>query len=210
MSAIRHSLNCNETAAYSNHRRISTNETLVVVPMLTFQRKRPPGYGGRSPIAFVHCVTSCSATAKQCLEKLAETLNGPNGAAMPLSVMAKLLTAAVDVDRLAIGLTTERTADGTSPSRPNSASPQDSAFRFHDLRHTCITKLAESQASDMTIMAIAGHVSKRMLGTLQPHPDGRQARSFRRNRAGIETGSFWGRFATEYAPTPRCRFRCFG
>lgn len=35
--------------------------------------------------------------------------------------------------------------------------------RFHDLRVTCITKLAESQASDMTIMAIAGHVSKKML-----------------------------------------------
>jgi len=35
--------------------------------------------------------------------------------------------------------------------------------RFHDLRVTCITKLAESQASDMTIMAIAGHVSKHML-----------------------------------------------
>jgi len=35
--------------------------------------------------------------------------------------------------------------------------------RFHDLRHTAITKLAESQASDMTIMAIAGHVSKKML-----------------------------------------------
>jgi hypothetical protein len=31
------------------------------------------------------------------------------------------------------------------------------------LRVTCITKLAESQASDMTIMAIAGHVSRRML-----------------------------------------------
>jgi hypothetical protein len=35
--------------------------------------------------------------------------------------------------------------------------------RFHDLRHTCITKLAEGQANDMTIMAIAGHVSKKML-----------------------------------------------
>ena len=35
--------------------------------------------------------------------------------------------------------------------------------RFHDLRHTAITKLAETQASDMTIMAIAGHVSKKML-----------------------------------------------
>ena len=36
-------------------------------------------------------------------------------------------------------------------------------IRFHDLRHTCITKLAESQASEMTIMSIAGHVSRRML-----------------------------------------------
>ena len=35
--------------------------------------------------------------------------------------------------------------------------------RFHDLRVTCITKLAESQASDMTILSIAGHISKRML-----------------------------------------------
>jgi integrase len=35
--------------------------------------------------------------------------------------------------------------------------------RFHDLRVTCITKLAESQTSDMTIMAIAGHVSRKML-----------------------------------------------
>jgi integrase len=32
-------------------------------------------------------------------------------------------------------------------------------IRFHDLRHTAITKLAESQASDQTIMSIAGHVS---------------------------------------------------
>jgi integrase len=35
--------------------------------------------------------------------------------------------------------------------------------RFHDLRVTCITKLSEGQASDQTIMAIAGHVSRRML-----------------------------------------------
>ena len=35
--------------------------------------------------------------------------------------------------------------------------------RFHDLRHTCISRLAEGQASDQTIMAIAGHVSRRML-----------------------------------------------
>ena len=36
-------------------------------------------------------------------------------------------------------------------------------LRFHDLRHTAITKLAESQASDQTIMAMAGHVSHQML-----------------------------------------------
>jgi len=36
-------------------------------------------------------------------------------------------------------------------------------LRFHDLRHHAITELAESQASDSTIMAIAGHVSPKML-----------------------------------------------
>jgi integrase len=36
-------------------------------------------------------------------------------------------------------------------------------LRFHDLRHHAITELAESAASDQTIMAIAGHVSHRML-----------------------------------------------
>jgi Phage integrase family len=36
-------------------------------------------------------------------------------------------------------------------------------LRFHDLRHHVITELAESQASEQTIMAIAGHVSSQML-----------------------------------------------
>lgn len=36
-------------------------------------------------------------------------------------------------------------------------------IRFHDLRHCCITKLAESQASEQTIMAISGHLSRAML-----------------------------------------------
>jgi len=36
-------------------------------------------------------------------------------------------------------------------------------IRFHDLRHTCVTKIAESQASEQTIMAIAGHLSRRMV-----------------------------------------------
>jgi len=36
-------------------------------------------------------------------------------------------------------------------------------LRFHDLRHHAITELAESKTSDQTIMAIAGHVSAKML-----------------------------------------------
>ncbi|MGA3020310.1 MAG: site-specific integrase [Bryobacteraceae bacterium] len=35
--------------------------------------------------------------------------------------------------------------------------------RIHDLRHTAITKLAESGASDSTIMALAGHLSRAMM-----------------------------------------------
>lgn len=36
-------------------------------------------------------------------------------------------------------------------------------FRFHDLRHQAITELAESGASDATLMAMAGHMSRRMM-----------------------------------------------
>ncbi len=36
-------------------------------------------------------------------------------------------------------------------------------LRFHDLRHHAITELAESRASDQTIMAIAGHIDPKML-----------------------------------------------
>jgi len=36
-------------------------------------------------------------------------------------------------------------------------------LRFHDLRHLAVTKLAESEASDATIMAIAGHLSREMM-----------------------------------------------
>jgi len=41
-------------------------------------------------------------------------------------------------------------------------------LRFHDLRHHAITELSEGQASDQTIMSIAGHISPRML-TLYSH-----------------------------------------
>ncbi|MEK7750820.1 MAG: site-specific integrase, partial [Acidobacteriota bacterium] len=36
-------------------------------------------------------------------------------------------------------------------------------FRFHDLRHQAITELAEAGAPDATLMALAGHLSRRML-----------------------------------------------
>jgi integrase len=38
-----------------------------------------------------------------------------------------------------------------------------SGLRFHDLRHHCITKLAEAGVAEQTLMAIAGHVSREML-----------------------------------------------
>ena len=46
----------------------------------------------------------------------------------------------------------------------NEAKSPIHGLRFHDLRHHAITELAESQASDQTIMSIAGHVSAKMLG----------------------------------------------
>ena len=36
-------------------------------------------------------------------------------------------------------------------------------FRFHDLRHTAITELAEAGTSDATLKAIAGHITQEMM-----------------------------------------------
>jgi integrase len=36
-------------------------------------------------------------------------------------------------------------------------------LRFHDLRHQAITELAEAGSSDATLMAVAGHMSRRMM-----------------------------------------------
>ncbi len=36
-------------------------------------------------------------------------------------------------------------------------------LRFHDLRHHCITRLAEAGVPEQTLMAISGHVSRQML-----------------------------------------------
>jgi len=41
--------------------------------------------------------------------------------------------------------------------------PGGKGFRFHDCRNHALTELAESHASDATIMALAGHVSRKML-----------------------------------------------
>jgi integrase len=57
----------------------------------------------------------------------------------------------------------EKKADGKTGDKANDKKAPPLACRFHDLRHTCITKLAESQASEQTIMAIAGHLSRTML-----------------------------------------------
>jgi hypothetical protein len=36
-------------------------------------------------------------------------------------------------------------------------------LRFYNLRHTCITKLAEGQVNEQTITAIAGHVIRKII-----------------------------------------------
>jgi integrase len=38
-----------------------------------------------------------------------------------------------------------------------------SGFRFHDLRHQAITEMAEAGVSDATLMAVSGHMSRRVL-----------------------------------------------
>lgn len=43
--------------------------------------------------------------------------------------------------------------------------------RFHDIRHTFVTDLAESGASDQIIQDLVGHVSKDMIKHHSQHPD---------------------------------------
>ena len=81
-------------------------------------------------------------------------------------------------------------------------------LRFHDMRHHAITELAESQASDQTIMAIAGHVSPRMLAhyshiRLQAKRQALDA-LVERPREGVQKGSYVTNHVTkqESAPLP--------
>ena len=55
------------------------------------------------------------------------------------------------------------TAAEGDPEKGIPPMPSLKNLRFHDLRHDAISQLAEGQGSDMTIMSIAGHVSKKML-----------------------------------------------
>jgi integrase len=48
-------------------------------------------------------------------------------------------------------------------ARIHSLKSRFAGLRFHDLRHHCITRLAEAGVAEQTLMAIAGHVSREML-----------------------------------------------
>jgi integrase len=53
-------------------------------------------------------------------------------------------------------------------------------YRWHDLRHTFITRLAERpEISEQTILSLAGHVSRSMLQRLFAHTESGQAGSNR-------------------------------
>ena len=80
-------------------------------------------------------------------------------------------------------------------------------FRFHDLRHQAITELAESKASDSTIMSIAGHVSRKMLAhyshvRMDAKRNALDALTMRRGRGSIRSAH---RRVTTQTTTQKCR-----
>ena len=79
-------------------------------------------------------------------------------------------------------------------------------LRFHDLRHHAITELAESHASERTIMAIAGHISPRML----EHYSHIRIDAKRKALDGISGGGLAGGYGTNNGTNPtltRCQSR---
>lgn len=56
----------------------------------------------------------------------------------------------------------EQAGGDVEAARKRAAEPFH-GFRFHDLRHQAITEMAETGASDATMMALAGHMSREML-----------------------------------------------
>jgi integrase len=75
-------------------------------------------------------------------------------------------------------------------------------LRFHDLRHHAITELAESLASDQTIMSIAGHVSQRMLG----HYSQIRLEAKRKALDALSTGDSRGGYGTKHGTTAASQF----
>ena len=56
-------------------------------------------------------------------------------------------------------------------------------YRWHDLRHTFITRLLENpNNSEETVRSLAGHVSRKMMEALQPHPAESEGGGHRRTR----------------------------
>ncbi len=66
-------------------------------------------------------------------------------------------------------------------------------FRFHDLRHQAITELAEAGTDDATLMARAGHMSRRMMEHYSHVRMERKRRApWKGNRAGSQMDGVWG------------------
>jgi integrase len=64
-------------------------------------------------------------------------------------------------------------------------------LRFHDLRHHAITELSEGQASDQTIMSIAGHISPKML-RLYSHVRMQAKRKALEALSSVDSGGSYG------------------
>jgi integrase len=75
-------------------------------------------------------------------------------------------------------------------------------LRFHDLRHHAITRLCESQASDATIMAIAGHVSESMLRHYSHVRQDAMRQALDRLSTGVPTSGYVTKHVTNVRPEP--------
>jgi len=71
------------------------------------------------------------------------------------------------------------------------------ACRFHDLRHTFISRLAESQCSDSTVMALAGHVSRKMMERYS-HIRNEAKRQAVENLSGAEFDAGWAQNRAQF------------
>jgi integrase len=71
------------------------------------------------------------------------------------------------------------------------------ACRFHDLRHTFISRLAESQCSDSTVMALAGHVSRKMMERYS-HIRNEAKRQAVENLSGAEFDEGWAQNRAQF------------